>query len=90
VLRLPFAPKICRRRRGPRALADTAMALACAAAWNGYRPMTPIDQTMHFLRPVEFRRDRRRARGADRLKPERHTNPAFHQRWRRLSLLMSE
>jgi acyl-coenzyme A thioesterase PaaI-like protein len=36
------------------ALADSAMLFACAAAWNGYRPMTPIDQTMHFIRPVSF------------------------------------
>ena len=36
------------------ALADTAMVLACSAAWNGYRPMTSIDQTTHFLRPVNF------------------------------------
>ena len=34
------------------ALADTAMVLA--AAWNRYRPMTWIDQTAHFLRPVSF------------------------------------
>jgi acyl-coenzyme A thioesterase PaaI-like protein len=36
------------------AVADTAMTLACAAAWNGYRPMSPVDQTTHFLRPVKF------------------------------------
>jgi hypothetical protein len=30
------------------------MVLACSAAWNGYRPMTSIDQTTHFLRPVKF------------------------------------
>lgn len=36
------------------ALADSAMMFACAAAWNGYRPMTPIDQTTHFLRPANF------------------------------------
>ena len=36
------------------ALADTAMVLACSAAWNGYRPMTSIDQTTHFLQPVNF------------------------------------
>ena len=36
------------------ALADAAMMLACAAAWNGYRPMSAIDQTIHFLRPVAF------------------------------------
>jgi uncharacterized protein (TIGR00369 family) len=34
------------------ALADTAMVLACSAAWNGYRRMTSIDQSTHFLRPV--------------------------------------
>ena len=36
------------------ALADTAMVIACSAAWNGYRPMSTIDQTTHFLRPVNF------------------------------------
>lgn len=36
------------------ALADTAMVLACSAAWNGYRPMASMDQTTHFLRPVSF------------------------------------
>ena len=59
LLRLPFAPKNCRDGgvvcgQALMALADTAMVFACAAAWNGYRPMTTIDQTMHFLRPVNF------------------------------------
>lgn len=59
LLRLPFAERNCRDGGvvcGPAlmALADSAMLVACAAAWNGYRPMTPIDQTMHFLRPVSF------------------------------------
>jgi len=59
VLRLPFSPGICNYGgavcgQSLMALADTSMMLACAAAWNGYRPMTPIDQTMHFLRPVTF------------------------------------
>ena len=36
------------------ALADTAMVFACSAAWNGYKPMSTIDQTTHFLRPVNF------------------------------------
>ena len=59
VLRLPFSQKICRDGgvvcgQALTALADTAMMIACAAAWNGYRPMAPIDQTMHFLRPVNF------------------------------------
>ena len=57
VLRLPFSPKICHDggavgAQALTALADIAMMLACAAAWNGYKPMSPIDQTMHFLRPV--------------------------------------
>jgi uncharacterized protein (TIGR00369 family) len=59
VLRLPFAERNCRDGGvvcGPAlmALADSAMVFACAAAWNGYRLMTPIDQTTHFLRPVSF------------------------------------
>jgi acyl-coenzyme A thioesterase PaaI-like protein len=58
-LRLPFSKKVCRNgtavcTQALMALADTAMVLACAAAWNGYRPMTSIDQTTHFLRPVNF------------------------------------
>ena len=36
------------------AVTDTAMVIACSAAWNGYRPMSTIDQTTHFLRPVSF------------------------------------
>jgi uncharacterized protein (TIGR00369 family) len=59
VLRLPFSRKFCRDggvvcAQALTALADTAMVMACSAAWNGYKPMSPIDQTMHFLRPVTF------------------------------------
>jgi acyl-coenzyme A thioesterase PaaI-like protein len=59
ILRLPFTQKICRdggvvSTQALTALADAAMTVACAAAWNGYRPMSAIDQTMHFLRPVTF------------------------------------
>jgi acyl-coenzyme A thioesterase PaaI-like protein len=59
LVRLPFSKKICRDgglvcSQALMALADTAMILACSAAWNGYRPMSPIDQTTHFLRPVNF------------------------------------
>ena len=58
-VRLPLSKKICGDggvicSQALMALADTAMALACAVAWNGYRPMTPIDQTTHFLRPASF------------------------------------
>jgi len=59
VLRLPFSARVCRDGGliCPQALmaaADTAMMFACAAAWSGYRPMSPVDQTTHFLRPVNF------------------------------------
>ncbi len=59
VVRLPFSKSVCRDGgvvcgQALMALADTAMVFACAAAWGGYRPMTTIDQTVHFLRPVNF------------------------------------
>ena len=59
VIRLPFSKTICDDGatvcgQALMALADTAMIIACAAAWNGYRPMRTIDQTTHFLRPVHF------------------------------------
>ena len=59
MLRLPFSQKVCRDggvvcAQAVTGLADAAMMVACAAAWNGYRPMSPIDQTTHFLRPVTF------------------------------------
>ena len=59
LIRLPFSRKACREGGfmcGPAlmALADTAMLLACSAACNGYRAMSPIDQTMHFIRPANF------------------------------------
>ena len=59
VLRLPFSKKICADgevvcSHALMALADTAMVIACSAAWNGYRAMGTIDQTTHFLRPVNF------------------------------------
>jgi acyl-coenzyme A thioesterase PaaI-like protein len=58
VIRLPFSSKLGRGGlmcpQALMALSDTAMILACAAAWNGYRPVSVIDLTMHFLRPVNF------------------------------------
>jgi uncharacterized protein (TIGR00369 family) len=59
VVRLPFSSKICPDghsvcSQALMALADSAMVIACSAAWNGYRPMSTIDQTTHFLRPVTF------------------------------------
>jgi uncharacterized protein (TIGR00369 family) len=59
ILRLPFSSKICRDGgvvcgQALMALAETALVFAFSAAWNGYRPMSSIDQTTHFLRPVNF------------------------------------
>jgi len=59
VLRLPFSHRTCREggvvsSQALIAMADAAMTVACSAAWNGYKPMSPIDQTTHFLRPVTF------------------------------------
>jgi acyl-coenzyme A thioesterase PaaI-like protein len=58
VVRLPFSLRLSRDgvmcSQALMAVADTAMTLACAAAWNGHRPMSAIDQTIHFLRPVNF------------------------------------
>lgn len=58
-VRLPFSKKICSDGRvvcsqALLALAETAMVIAYAAACGGYRPMSTIDQTTHFLRPVTF------------------------------------
>ncbi len=59
IVRLPFSKRICSdgavvSSQALMALADTAIVIACSAAWNGYRPMSTIDQTTHFLRPVNF------------------------------------
>ncbi len=59
IVRLPFSKKICSDGEAVcsqvlMALADSAMVIACSAAWNGYRPMSTIDQTTHFLRPATF------------------------------------
>jgi len=59
VLRLPFTRKLCPdgktiSSQALMAFADAAMVFACAAAWNGYRPMSAVDQTAHFLGPAQF------------------------------------
>jgi acyl-coenzyme A thioesterase PaaI-like protein len=56
-VRLPFNRRLCADGKficsqALMAAADAAMMVACSAAWNGYRAMTVIDQTTHFLRPV--------------------------------------
>ena len=57
VLRLPFSERICRNGgvvsgQALMAFADTAMVIANLAANRGYRQMTTVDQTTHFMRAV--------------------------------------
>ena len=54
-LRLAFSERLCRHGgivcgQALMALADTAMVIAIHAAIRGYRPMTTVDQTTHFMR----------------------------------------
>ena len=55
VTRLPFSERLCRDNgvvcgQALMAFADTAMVIAMVAANGGYRPMTTVDQTTHFMR----------------------------------------
>ncbi|WP_246776737.1 PaaI family thioesterase [Microvirga sp. VF16] len=57
VLRMRFSEKLCRDNgvicgQALMSLADTAMVFAVSSAGGVYRPMTTVDQTMHFLRPA--------------------------------------
>ena len=57
ILRMAFSDRLCRHGgivcgQALMALADTAMVIAVLAANRGYRPMTTVDQTIHFMRPV--------------------------------------
>ena len=57
VLRMAFSERLCRHGgivcgQALMALADTAMVIANLAANRGYRPMTTVDQTTHFMRAV--------------------------------------
>ncbi len=57
VLRMPFSERLCRDNgvicgQALMSLADTAMVFAVSSAGGAYRPMTTVDQTMHFLRPA--------------------------------------
>ena len=57
VLRMAFSERLCRHGgvvsgQALMALADTAMVIAMVAANRGYRPMTTVDQTTHFMRAV--------------------------------------
>src|SRR3954470_9074991 len=57
VLRMGFSDRRCRSGgvvcgQALMALADTAMVIAILAANRGFRPMTTVDQTTHFLKAV--------------------------------------
>jgi uncharacterized protein (TIGR00369 family) len=57
LLRMAFSERLCRHGgvvcgQALMALADTAMVIAILAASRGYRPMTTVDQTTHFMRVV--------------------------------------
>ena len=57
VLRMAFSQRLCRHGgvvcgQALMALADTSMVIAILAANRGYRPMTTVDQTTHFMRAV--------------------------------------
>ena len=57
LLRMAFSDRLCRHGgvvcgQALMALADTAMVIAMVAANRGYRPMTTVDQTTHFMRAV--------------------------------------
>jgi uncharacterized protein (TIGR00369 family) len=57
ILRMAFSDRLCRHGgvvcgQAMMALSDTAMVIAVLAANRGYRPMTTVDQTTHFMRPV--------------------------------------
>jgi len=54
-LRMKFSDRLCRDGgivcgQALMALADTSMVIAILAANRGYRPMTTVDQTTHFLK----------------------------------------
>jgi uncharacterized protein (TIGR00369 family) len=57
MLRMAFSERLCRHGgivcgQALMALADTAMVIAIQAANRGRRPLTTVDQTTHFMRPV--------------------------------------
>ena len=57
ILRMAFSERLCRHGgivcgQALMTLADTSMVIAIMAANRGYRPMTTVDQTTHFMRAV--------------------------------------
>jgi uncharacterized protein (TIGR00369 family) len=57
ILRMAFSERLCRHGgivcgQALMALAVTSMVIAILAANRGFRPMTTVDQTTHFMRAV--------------------------------------
>ena len=57
ILRMPFSERLCRHGgiicgQAMMAFADTAMVIALLTAARGFRPMTTVDQTTHFMKAV--------------------------------------
>ena len=57
ILRMPYSERLCRTGgvvcgQALMTFADTAMVLANVAANRSFRPMTTVDQTIHFMRAV--------------------------------------
>lgn len=58
ILRMRFSDKLCRSGgivcgQALMALADTATVIAITAGLRGFKPMTTVDQTTHFLKAVK-------------------------------------
>jgi uncharacterized protein (TIGR00369 family) len=56
-LRLPFSERLCRQGgnicgQALIAASDTAMVLAISAASGAFRPLTTVDLTMNYMRPI--------------------------------------
>lgn len=56
-LRMAFSDRLCRQGgivsgQAFMALADTSMVLAVVASQGGFRPLTTVDQSCHFLKPL--------------------------------------
>lgn len=57
VMRIAFSPGLCRVGgivcgQALTSAADTAMVIALASAQGGMRPMTTVDLTINFMRPI--------------------------------------
>jgi uncharacterized protein (TIGR00369 family) len=93
VVRLPFSDRLTRIGgtvcgQALMALADTSMVFLISGAFGGFRPMTTVSQTTHFMRPIAnsdvlaearlLRLGRTMAFGEVYLRAEGEDSPAGH------------